>query len=459
MPSVIEEPRGVTGNESEAWRQPPADWRADDLADAVWLSLASIPSTPEAIALVNALTAEVAHWEQAKATRGNRRREAGRKKLAVAVGAVTGGLLRNWRRDPHRASYRAAVKDAFTGGPVALAQFLVAVEGLVSMGYIEKRPGARYGTGFAEPGEADTFSGHAPRYRPTARLLDLATSYAIHRANLRDAFAVVSNPRPRKVTPKAAITLRSLTRGQKRPIPIPPVDRELADSLRADVLEANEFAGRFTIEGCDAPAWYRLFDGSLTLHGRWYAWGENSVTLMRREDRRQVRIGGEPVVEIDVRASHLSIMLGLLGLPRPLEDLYASNQFSRNDVKDWVTKTLGKGSPVTKWERAADPRAIESMMISRFPFMARPATVVPASVAGEEKPARVLTFFLMGLEAEAMARAMRSLRKRGVLALPIHDALIVPASSEEVAKQAIRAAFKEVASAEVALTVKRHDEP
>ena len=41
------------------------------------------------------------------------------------------------------------------------------------------------------------------------------------------------------------------------------------------------------------------------------------------------------------------------------------------------------------------------------------------------EPGRVLSLFLMGPEARALTAAMLALRARGVLALPVHDGLIV----------------------------------
>lgn len=138
------------------------------------------------------------------------------------------------------------------------------------------------------------------------------------------------------------------------------------------------------------------------------------------------------------------------------------------------TVTLGKGSPVKVWatkdKRGGgrkvpkdDALAVGEAMLGRFPFLARPADLVPVRLAvavpggfaRRSTRGSILTFHLMGLEAEAMTRAVRTLRKAGVLALPIHDSLVVPASAERVAMDVMRAAFRAVVGVEVRLTVAR----
>jgi hypothetical protein len=114
----------------------------------------------------------------------------------------------------------------------------------------------------------------------------------------------------------------------------------------------------------------------------------------------------------------------------------------RRVVKAWITAALGKGSPVTKWATKAvkeepeladhDPKVIGDIICARYSFLRRPGQAV-AEVAGLDSlvhvgtSARLLTHRLMAIEAKALTGAMEYLHKaHGVLALPMHDGLLVP---------------------------------
>lgn len=188
------------------------------------------------------------------------------------------------------------------------------------------------------------------------------------------------------------------------------------------------------------------------------------------EDQRlsRITINGEPVAEVDVRASHLSIMHGLLGLPLPDDDLYRFPEVPRDVAKAWVTATLGKGSPVVRWATKAtqdnpdladhDPRRVGEIICDRYPFLRRPAEAVEGP-AGLDRlrhigpPARLLTHRLMGIEAQALTGAMGYLRSDGVLALPMHDGLIVPASAAAHAPPGLLGAYFWAANVRIRCTV------
>jgi hypothetical protein len=180
-------------------------------------------------------------------------------------------------------------------------------------------------------------------------------------------------------------------------------------------------------------------------------------------------IDGEPVAEIDVKASHLSIMHGLLGLPLPEGDPYEFPEVPRSVVKAWITATLGKGSQVRTWSTKAlkrDPelgnhnaKHVGRLICHRYPFMRQPARAV-AGAAGLDRldhigtPERLLTHRLMAIEAQVLTGAMQYLRTvHGVLALPIHDSLIVPRWGVGHAKGGLDGAFATLAKVRVRLTV------
>jgi hypothetical protein len=93
-------------------------------------------------------------------------------------------------------------------------------------------------------------------------------------------------------------------------------------------------------------------------------------------------------------------------------------------------------------------------MIARYPFLRDPARVVAesaklTSLASVGRLPKLLTHRLMHIEAEALTRAMETMRARGILALPLHDSLIVPRSGAPYVADALVSAFREFARVQV----------
>ncbi|MBU8544787.1 MULTISPECIES: hypothetical protein [Roseomonadaceae] len=438
------------------------------LTTAKFLSLSSQAATPGAVALVSAVVEHMA--SAVDQDRQNTRREVGMTKLRGAVGAIVGGLLRHWSDDggPHLA-FRSLTKDSFTGAAVGFRQFSAAMDAMGRSGLAARAAGIAFEVGGFGPGDPASFARMAGRMWPSVTLLDLATAHGITPDNVRTHFVRV----PSSVVPKvrAVVELRALSTGRvgcakvKALVPLSPEDREAA-ALRHDVEAQNAFAEATPVTGCTPPRWRRIFHGSLALGGRWYASGEDSYQQMNGAARvSTILIAGEPTVEIDVRASLFTVLAGLAGQPLdPAADPYAVPGVPRAAVKAWVVASLGKGSPVVRWSDRAlsegaegDPKALGAALTARYPFLMDPAAVVPDDLAEGLGVSRkgILPHLLTGLEARAMTAAMRELREgHGVLALPVHDSLIVPATAEGGAVVALRSAFVETCGA-AGLVVRR----
>ena len=466
-------PGGVTGNESWAALAPPpqGDWTPAALGDAQRLSLGATAISPGALELVGTITQALIDREAR--TRGNRRGTAGRASLTRAVGAVLGGVLAAWAGKRSRAVFRTRVAASFTGGMVGHRQFVAVVGGLQALGMLGHAPGLRFRIDWG-----DDFSQHglASRYRPTGALLDTAQAHGVVPATITTDFLASFSTKPPVVG--ALVVLRALGDrwgGQrkrsgpaaKRDMPIGPGD-PVARRLRAEVGAFNAFVADHDVTGCLPPRWRRIFALDWDHGGRWYAAGHDGpYQTLGAAARLAMTIGGAPVVEIDARASHLMIMHGLFGLPAPEGDPYAIEGLTgeRETVKEWIKTTLGKGTPATKWARNAPPavrerdaRMVGAAILARYPFLSDPsqATAWPGSV-GERR--RHLTHRLVNLEATALTVAMTLLRRQGVLALPMHDGLIVAATAEAMAKAAMVAGYSEAAGVVPALTVERPSLP
>lgn len=446
---------------------PPSDWTLSDLAGAVLLDLGAVPLQPGATALVTHLSALVAANDPRK------RRRSDLVKLHRAVGAVVGGALRAWRKG--RAVFRSREHRDFTGELVGNRSFIGVVVGLVQLDFLAIAKARGYAIDFGDgmPGSVRW----AARLRPTPRLLDLATEHGIGPDNVRAEFGLQCSEKPPKV-PAVLVERRPLktayggprTSSQASPVHSPPPDDDQTQRLSEEVCDANQFAAGFDIAGCLPPRWWRPFGPSWRLGGRWTALGRAGMyQALPTAARAAITVDGKPTVEVDIHASHLSIMHGLLGLPLPEGDLYAIPGLSRAVVKRWIVASLGKGSAVGRrgWPRGAveeqpelrglNASEVGAAIMARYPFLADPAEAVAGPAGLHElahigTPSRLLTHRLMGLEAAGISAALAYLRHRGVPALPVHDSLIVPAGDVRQAGETLRLAFE--AQARVSIRTK-----
>jgi hypothetical protein len=165
--------------------------------------------------------------------------------------------------------------------------------------------------------------------------------------------------------------------------------------------------------------------------------------------RRMMAINDEPVVEIDIPASYLTIFLSMHGIQlNPIEDPYALAGFGvehRDAVKSWFTGTFGNSRIIRKWPAdmlKEDPElghnnvdTITEAVLIKYPAMA---------TWGQPLNGRTLSWAdLMFMESAVMFGAMRALMHiHDAPSLSVHDSLIVQASKEAIAREAITMSFQ-----------------
>jgi hypothetical protein len=378
--------------------------------------------------------------------------------LEGTVAALVGAIMRAWSR-PGAPPVNVPCRPVdYTGEALAYRAVMETMDALRSLGFIH----------YARPFLDRTNGvGRQTRIWPTRKLLALATDCGITAATIKRHFGRSKESMERAVAPEvpALIVLQGLSSrsGVKdaRALPFDPEAPEAA-AIRADVTAQNDLAAATRIGGCRPPQWCRKFKLDWSLHGRWYVPGADSYQGMSAEERLEITIAGEPVVEIDIKASLISLLHGVLGLPLPADDLYSIPRVPRDGVKAWINATLGKGSPVVRWSKQTladhpavadhDARAVGALVMARYPFLANPWVVVERRVIHGE-PRRILHHMLTGIEAAVLTMTIAGLRERGILGLPMHDGLIVPASAEEIACRLLREAGEQIAGVTLRLDV------
>ncbi len=171
-------------------------------------------------------------------------------------------------------------------------------------------------------------------------------------------------------------------------------------------------------------------------------------------------INGEPVAEIDIKASHLTIYHAMVGEPLDgLSDPYARAVgvgIDRDVAKRWCLESLGHGAPKTKWssetvrdyrekgQELPKARTVTKAMLEAFPALKKL----------EEHRRDDLWADLQFKEAEAIIRTMLILKRRyGVPSLSMHDGLIVPRWKWDLAKDILTKEYRRVVGVEPMLTV------
>lgn len=429
------------------------------MEEAQPLGLAMVAHSEAANRLADQLAAEVISWEQPQ--RGNRRATKGIAEITQAVGAIVGSLLVNWARSSPRACKRSLGKQGYTGASVGYRTYRTAHDGLIALGYIDAKDGIRFERNFS-------FYGKPEVLKPTPQLLDAASGAGVALTEIKTHFVVVPSEGVPAI-PSDLIVLRTFKerRGNhtvQNDVALPEPLDEIGAAIHRQVRQANEAAASHTVSGAMQPRWRRTFTsssrdfkGDWALGGRWIALGgaDGCYQTIPAFMRQGIRIDGEPVCELDVSASMLTIAHGLRGLPLPDGNLYdVSPDIPRNVAKVWINTSFGLGKPRTSWAEDADEEVIGydanevgRAIMQRYPWMVRPEEgILPEPYASLEEPHKVLSHYLMGLEATAITLAMGAVWKRhkDALLMPIHDGILCRWEIAEDVEQAMKDGYQAV---------------
>jgi hypothetical protein len=228
--------------------------------------------------------------------------------------------------------------------------------------------------------------------------------------------------------------------------------------LEEQVRDLNNFLDGFDLRGGSHRGYVRIFNQGdhpsfdWSKGGRMYSQGDDSYQRLSQDDRRRMTINGEPVCEIDIRASYLTIYHAHFGAPLdPERDPYGLPGLpgdARGVVKLWFVATFGNNGHLERWPReiAAEYREkhghpigkrypvkrIREKALAQFPLLTKWGT---EDFGWPD---------LMFIESQAMILAMRDLMwNGGIPSLTVHDSLIVPVSKREVAEQMLSVHYRD----------------
>jgi hypothetical protein len=379
-------------------------------------------------------------------------------KLHLAVAAIVAGLLKHEIEELWGA-HGTSPKN-FTSLPFGRQIFLQATEGLDALGYLDVMPGwPRWMTSGGKP---FNHGGRVSRFRLTkgyvSRALEAGVAlsdWKVHWTKGPSQKVTISIEVPRLVL-RGASRREGPTRIEGPTIEIAHGD-ERATELREGVMAHNAYLDQCTIGGVSFPGLRRIFnDGDQPglkwrRGGRYFSVpGGEAYDLMSGEERRsELTLDGEPVGEVDLAASHLTLLYALLGEAFDARsDPYAILNHDRELVKNWLTHALGTSSPfAVRWSRKArdDYAKVQPQRVLRkdFPIgSVREAILNRHPILYRLETSGISTLDLQYHESEILRMAMEELREtHDVPSLPIHDGLIVAFKHLQVAEGELVRAF------------------
>jgi hypothetical protein len=184
----------------------------------------------------------------------------------------------------------------------------------------------------------------------------------------------------------------------------------------------------------------RVFnDGSLNLGGR--LWGGFWMGLSKDQRLRHLRIDDEPVASLDFAHMGVTLAYSVVETDPPPGDLYAipGTSGSREGVKKILNALLCSSQIAERFPAGTK---------AYFPAGRKFADIREA--IERHHPALVRLFGTAQalrqqyLESTVMVRALISLSEKGVVGLPIHDALLVRESHAPLAREVLEQCFREV---------------
>ena len=433
-----------------------------NMEDDIYISLIFRNKSCESIKFIQSLL-ELIQKEGVKSRKSN---------LLKALPCIAVGLLRAKASSKTEHAYRPMSTASFTGESIGHMPFKAAIDGLVSAGHITF-------VNALKPAVDSIFNpAMASRFQGKSKFFELADAYGIKPEEWDQHFvslpmpSVVHNP----IIVRTDSSLVAVGKGRKIKKPsenmrVDPADPfVIEESKRINEINASlseqDIQPAYLVQG-----FQRIFsNGNLpgfnwNAGGRLYAIG-GGYQQEPGSERLKMTINGEPVVEIDIRASHLTILHALKGVPLPGGDPYDIPGIPRLVVKSWVAMTLGHDKlPGNKWSTAAKSTyakmacgfrnendeqeelcrtVCKGHCLQRLYPMAKTgpkiASHFPILDDWAASPHRWEKFQF--LESQAIIDAVHTLATRhGIPALPVHDSLIVPVSKQEVAERTLSDAF------------------
>jgi hypothetical protein len=307
---------------------------AQALRGASYASLTRRAATDNSRALVDEVLRLVGTVEARERRRGTKAKEALREAVEGFVGDLLVAHAKAQHNDgdvaitEHANSFavagwvrRSTSSNSFSGSPVSFRTFDAIRAALTALGLVEEVPAI---TQFREAfGKPFVLNRYDTRWRATARLEELAAARGVSLLDIGRHFIRVPQPPLHPLVLKGTSTWLGgyKINGERMKI----VYTAEVKALEQAIIGLNAFIAQSDIRGGAHHGYIREFNCgdhpsfAWDLGGRLYSVGDESYQRLSADERKLMTIAGGPVIELDIRASALTIFHGQKGQPLDFE--------------------------------------------------------------------------------------------------------------------------------------------
>ena len=407
------------------------------LRNARMIALNYSPVSEEALELCTQLSDKVT---RADPKRSRQRRGEKKKKFGFAIGAFVTDLMLGYRRAGVLWSYRPKSSNSFSDEKVSYRHFESLERGFYALRLIEKLPG------FYERAEDGMGSrGFATRYLPTQKLIRYVSLFGLTPENINQHFQHSLPRHPLELRQPSSRRGREKIRGKK----IKFVSTAETETLESEVQELNKFIETFEITGGTHRGFRRIFNEGRSDAYRWNkggrltSIGDDSYQQLKQKLRAKILINAESTIELDIRASHFTILQSKLGLNQDkAKDPYEVPGLTRDIAKAWIKMTLGYDKFHSRWPDniKAEFEKKDINIVIKYPLKKVKSLILdyyPMMANWPEYP--IDCFDLMYSESEAIIDTMLDLKRTyAIPSLPVHDSLIVRKKDQKITLQSLK---------------------
>ena len=430
----------------------------NELQQARYMGLSCPPASSQAKSLVDNIINIILKSEQ----RTRARKPDDAIAFKSAAGLIVGDLIIGLQTSEAGWSYLSLSTAAFSDRPIGYKTFKPIIKAMEATGLIEVSLGRNSQAIDFGGGQKPVYTPSlASRLKPTHLMVSIAKEAGIGDQDATKHFL--------PQLPKQVIEVRAKSqniRGRKvKGNKIKFVHTDKSRAMEAEIKELNQFLVSFELESAGFAGYRRLFhEGDVKgfdfqWGGRIYGVGDYNYQNMKKSDRPNLRLDGDPIVEIDINASYLSILHGISGYPLPeRDDLYDIGGMDRTIIKAWVSSTIGHHCFHTRWPKNAiqemrdagieKPKemtmtSLQPTVLDHFPMLA------------DWPSGRVTWADLMFIESEIIIGTMVELmRSYSVPCFSVHDSIIVKKKDQQIAMETLGSQFLGRTTIEPRLKVK-----